>query len=301
MDRMDEARTLIAVADAGTISGAARSLGVNKSVVSRRLSALEARLGVVLVNRSSRGLSLTDAGAAYRDRAAALLSDWAELEDGLRADRAALSGGIRIAAPLSFGLSQLAPVLLDFQRDHPDIRLDADFSDRVTDIVGEGFDLAVRIGSLPDSELRARRLGRAAMIAVAAPGWAEGKALLTVEDFDGLPELRYSLRGRSGMSVRLPSGRERILPTHEAMRSSSGDFLRDAAAAGLGVAVLPEFIVCDAVRAGALVTLLDDHGFAPLDIHAVHSATRHQPRRVGALIEYIAGAFGSGDAPPWAL
>ena len=287
MDRFTEAEIFTATVEAGSVSGAARVLGVNKSVVSRRLSALEARLGVGLLNRSSRKLSLTEAGETYHARATELLRDWRDMEDGLRGEGEALTGRIRIAAPLSFGLSQLSPLLLEFARKHPGVRLDTDFSDRRTDLVGEGFDLAVRIGALPDSELRARKLGTAAMIAVSAPDW-EGSGANGAEALQGAGELRYALR----------SPGDTALGTVELMRSSSGDFLRDGAIAGLGMTVLPEFIICDAVRDGRLVQLLPDDHFAPLDIHAVYPATRFQPRQVRALIEFLAERFASA---PWSL
>ncbi|MGB6229902.1 MAG: LysR family transcriptional regulator [Litorimonas sp.] len=300
MARFQEAEMFVATVEAGSITGAADALGVDKSAVSRRLKALERRLGTKLLNRSTRTLSLTDAGRTYHGRAQELLRAWREMEDDASGADCALAGPIRIAAPLSFGLSQLGPALIDFQRTHADIRLDVDFSDRKIDLIADGFDMAVRIGRLDDSSMIARKLGDVAMVCAASPEWLrENGPVETVEDLRGKAELRYALQSGKSWSWRDADGRSGTVQMDVAMRASNGDFLRDAAVAGLGVIIKPEFILCDAVRAGRLVPLLPDVTFAAPSIYAVWSPTRHMPRRVRALVDHLSERF--SGIPPWSL
>ena len=300
MDRFTEADMFVRTVEAGSITGAAKALDVDKSAVSRRLKALEARLGSTLLNRSTRTLSLTDAGRAYHLRAQELLRAWREMEDEASGAEVALAGPIRIAAPLSFGLSQLGPVLIDFQAKHPDIRLDIDFSDRRVDLVAEGFDLAVRIGRLDDSAMIARKLGDVETICAVAPKWLEVNGpIKTAEDLTDAPELRYGLRRERGWSFKGPDGAKGILQLNPILRASNGDFLRDAAISGLGVTIQPDFILCDAVRAGELVPILTDHVFDAPSLYAVWPPNRHMPRRVRTLIDHLRYCFG-GQAP-WSI
>ena len=300
MDRFTEAEMFVRTVEAGSITGAAKVLDIDKSAVSRRLKSLEARLGATLLNRSTRTLSLTDAGRAYHGRAQELLRAWREMEDEASGAEGALAGPIRIAAPLSFGLSQLGPVLIDFQCDHPDIRLDIDFSDRRIDLVAEGFDLAVRIGRLDDSSLIARKLGNVEMVCVASPDWLEKNGPIeTAEDLIDKPELRYGLRRGQGLAFKAPDGSKGTIQADPVLKASNGDFLREAAVSGLGMTIQPDFIVCDAVRAGQLVQFLTDYEFDAPSIYAVWSPNRHMPRRVRALVDFLVERFG-GQAP-WSL
>ncbi|WP_298913752.1 LysR family transcriptional regulator [uncultured Algimonas sp.] len=300
MDRFTEAEMFVQTVEAGSITGAAKALSVDKSAVSRRLKALEARLGTTLMNRSTRTLSLTEAGRTYHTRAQELLRAWREMEDDASGADCALAGPIRIAAPLSFGLSQLGPVLIDFQLDHADIQLDVDFSDRKVDLVAEGFDLAVRIGRLDDSALIARKLGDVRIICAASPDWlAAHGPVRSIDELNGAPGLLYGLRQGQGWAYRMPDGATGMLQLDPVMRAGNGDFLRDAAIRGLGVVVEPDFILCDAVRSGQLVVLLPDHVFEAPSVYAVWPPTRHLPRRVRALVERLSDRF--GGRAPWSL
>lgn len=286
--------------EAGSITGAADALGVDKSAVSRRLTALERRLGTKLLNRSTRKLSLTDAGRSYHGRAQELLRAWREMEDDASGADCALAGPIRIAAPLSFGLSQLGPVLIEFQREHPEIQLDVDFSDRKIDLIAEGFNLAVRIGRLDDSSMIARKLGDVEMVCAASPEWlAEHGPIRSADDLRDKAELRYALQAGKSWTWRRADGAFGTVQMKSVMRASNGDFLRNAASAGLGVVIKPDFIVCDPVRAGKLVRLLPDYVFEAPSVYAVWPPTRHMPRRVRTLVERLSQSFG-GDAP-WTL
>lgn len=300
MDRFTEAEMFVRTVEAGSITGAAKALDIDKSAVSRRLKSLEGRLGATLLNRSTRTLSLTEAGRAYHMRAQDLLRAWREMEDEASGAEKALSGPVRIAAPLSFGLSQLGPVLIDFQSEHPDIRLDIDFSDRRIDLVAEGFDLAVRIGRLDDSALIARKLGDVKMVCAASPAWLDTHGpIVSAEDLTDAPELRYGLRRGQSWPFKAPDGKTGSIQFDPVMRASNGDFLREAAVAGLGVTIQPDFIVCDAVRAGQLVPILKDYVFDAPSLYTVWSPTRHMPRRVRSLVDYLVRSF--GGTAPWSL
>lgn len=286
--------------EAGSITGAAKVLDIDKSAVSRRLKSLEARLGATLLNRSTRTLSLTDAGRAYHMRAQELLRAWREMEDEASGAECALAGPVRIAAPLSFGLSQLGPVLIDFQSEHPGIRLDIDFSDRQIDLVAEGFDLAVRIGRLDDSALIARKLGNVRMVCVASPDWLKDNGPIdSAEDLKDRPELRYGLRRGQGISYKGPDGATGTIQSDPVLKASNGDFLREAAISGLGFTILPDFIVCNAVRTGQLMPTLTEYEFDAPSLYAVWSPNRHMPRRVRAMVDFLITRFG-GQAP-WSL
>ena len=286
--------------EAGSITGAAKVLDIDKSAVSRRLKSLEARLGATLLNRSTRTLSLTEAGRAYHARAQELLRAWRDMEDEASGAESALAGPVRIAAPLSFGLSQLGPVLIDFQHDNPGIRLDIDFSDRKVDLVAEGFDLAVRIGRLDDSALIARKLGSVTMLCVASPDWLEAHGPINaVEDLRDKPELRYGLIRGLSPTYKGPDGKMGAVQSDPIMKASNGDFLRDAAIRGAGMTIQPDFIVCDAVRSGALMPFLTEYEFDAPSVYAVWSPKRHMPRRVRTLVNYLVEKFG-GEAP-WSV
>jgi len=300
MDRFAEAEIFIHTVEAGTITAAANALSLDKSVVSRRIKALEQRLGATLLNRSTRTLSLTDAGRSYYQRAQGLVRAWRDMEDEASGAECALAGPIRIAAPLSFGLSQLGPILIEFQREHSDIRLDVDFSDRTIDLIADGFDMAVRIGRLDDSAMIARKIGDVQMICAASPQWLnENGPIETVEDLRGAPELRYGLRSGKGWAFRGPNGSRGTIQLDPVMLASNGSFLRDAAVAGFGVIITPDFILCDAVRSGQLIRILPDYIFDAPTVYAVWPPNRHMPRRVRALVDFINDRF-SGVAP-WSL
>jgi DNA-binding transcriptional LysR family regulator len=300
MSRYAEAEMFVRTVEAGSITGAAKVLNVDKSAVSRRLKALEARLGTTLLNRSTRTLSLTDAGRSYHGRAQELLRLWQEMEDEASGAECALAGPLRIAAPLSFGLAQLGPVLIDFQEANPDIRFDVDFSDRKIDLIAEGFDMAVRIGRLDDSAMIARKLGDVRMVCAASPDWLDKQGPIHVaDDLSDRPALRYALRGGQGWTYRGPDGRSGTVQMQTVLRASNGDFLRQAAEAGLGVTIQPDFILFDSIRDGRLLTLLDDHVFDAPSLYAVWPPNRHMPRRVRALVDFLSDRF--GGVPPWSL
>ena len=288
-------QALLETVDRGSFTEAAARLGVAKSAVSRRVRDLEDRLGTPLLLRTTRSVSPTAEGAALAERARVLLADWDEAEGEVRASHGALHGPVRLSLPLSYGLNRLSPALVAFAGAHPEVALDLDLSDRKVDVVGEGFDLAVRLGELLDSSLRARALESCRIVAAASPGFLEAHGVPeSVEELRRLSELRYSLRARNGWTVRDPAGREHAVELASRHRATNGEILLDMARAGLGLAVEPDFILGPAIARGELVEVLPDHGFPTITAHVLMPPTRRLSRRVRALVDHLAAWCGEG-------
>ena len=292
MNRFAEYRAFVAVAAAG-VNGAARRLNLAPSAVSRRVRDLERDLGLQLFSRTGRTLVLTDAGRAYLAEVESILDRVQDADRRVRDRVLALSGRVRLAAPLSFGLSDLVPILADWQAEHPGIELEIDLNDRPVDIARDGFDLAIRIGALADSSLKARKLTRYPFVLACAPGYfAEGEVPTRIADLEDLPGLLYDgvaepriWRGRG------PDGTEASATLRPRMVSNNGEALREAAIRGLGLTLQPAFLLAPSVRAGALEAILPDHDWGGVDVHALRPPRRYQPERVTALIEHLTRAL----------
>lgn len=287
------------VAEAGSFAQAAADLGVSQSTVSKAITRLERRLKLTLLHRTSRRLSLTPAGQAALERATRLLAEGEAVESEVTEQSRTLRGPIRVAAPMSFGISHLAPALPAFMRDHPDVLLDLHFSDEQVDLVAQGVDLALRIADLPDSSLLARRLCTVRLRVVGSPGYfaAHGHPAHP-RDLAGHRALRYA-QARSGEAWRFRHPRKGdyalVVPT--AMRVNNAEGLVPALRAGLGLALQPEFLAWDDLQAGLLQSTLDDWEVPPLALHLVTPPGRARPARVDALIEHLAQHFVQA---PWA-
>lgn len=292
VDRFDQMEAFLRVLEAGGFTSAAQSLGVGKSAISRRVSELEARLGVQLLRRGTRRLDPTVEGEAFAARASAILAELAEAESSARAGSGALSGNLRISIPLSFGLARLASVLSDFARLNPGLTMNIDVTDRRVDLAREGVDLAVRIGAqLPDSSLRARKIATCEMWATASPAFLEAYGHPTTPaELARLPEIRYGLRERSTWRVSTPDGETEVVDMHCAHRVGNGDFAAEMAARGLGVSVQPDFILERFVDSGALARVMADHAFPGLSVWAVWPEVRYESARLRALVDALAAA-----------
>lgn len=290
MDKFANLQTFVAIVEVGSISGAAERLGLPKSAVSRRLAELEASLGASLIQRTTRRQNLTDSGRALYARGVAILADLDEAESAVSQASRALKGGIRVALPLSFGLLHLAPLIQAFMTQHPDVRFDLDFNDRQIDLMQEGFDLAIRIATLEDSSLIARRLAPIRHIVCASPGYLEQHgAPETAADLTRHACLAYSnVRDPGVWTYRGPDGQAASVRVPVRLAASSGDFLVRAAIADEGLLLLPSFYVHEAVRSGRLIRVLGDHVWPELSAYAVYPPTRHLSGRVRALIDFLA-------------
>jgi DNA-binding transcriptional LysR family regulator len=299
MDRFALLESFVTVVDAGSFSRAAERLAVGKSIVSRRVTELERHLGTQLLQRTTRTLSLTSHGQLFYEHAVRILGDLDEAEHLVIDAAGALRGRLRIAAPLSFGLHHLCDALTAFMTDHPGVELELDLNDREVDLVDEGFDMAIRIGDLPDSTLIARRLGTAQFVTCASPAYLAAHG--TPQHPDDLAHhigLHYANATLS--QVWQFSALDRDPPTAVPgirMRANNGDVLTTAAAAGLGIVNLPTFIVADAIRDGRLVPVLTAFRRPPIGIHALFPPGRLMPRRLQVFADYLQGRF--GDRPYW--
>ena len=298
MNRLLEMEVFIKVVDSGSISAAAERMDVVKSAVSKRLNDLESRLGVVLLNRTTRRMSLTDAGREFYVRSQEILNSVEDAESSLSDIQENLSGRIRLAVPLSFGLEHIGPALHDFMQQHPDLMIDVDFNDGQVDLVDEGFDLGIRIAKLSDSSLVARPLTSIRRVVCASPGyWVEHGRPETPEQLKNHIGLRYSLtKNRSWPFIR-PDGTRGsvIVPTRSS--ANNGLFLSQAAANGAGVVCMPVFIVYQLIESGALEPVLLDYQWADLKAWAVYPDARYLPHRVRALIDFLKARF--GEKPYW--
>ena len=295
MSRLAEIETFLVIARSGSISKAADQLGIAKSAVSRRLSELEARLGVKLIQRTTRQSSLTEEGAAFLSRSEAALDALDEAERSVRDDACELSGLLRVAAPVSYGLTKMQPVFTQFMIDNPDVTLHVDFSDRHVDLVQDGFDLAIRIGDLPDSSLVARKITSVRHRAVASPAfWQEHPEIQRPEDLEELSFLRYvNLRRRGIVPFRRPDGTEGTITPPQRVSASNGDFLAQMALAGLGFMVEPEFVVEAYLSQGTLTEVLPDYSWYGLNLYAVFAPNRRPTRRVEAFVTCLTDALRS--------
>ncbi|MFN2349150.1 MAG: LysR family transcriptional regulator [Thioalkalivibrio sp.] len=298
--KLEGIRTFVVIVEVGSITGAARRLGVAKSVVSHRLSELEDAVGARLIQRSSRRLSLTEQGETFHRYCARMLGELDEAVSLIAEKGHELRGPLRVAAPMSFGLLHLGPALFPFLKEHPGIALDLDLNDRMVDLVGEGYDLAIRIGQLPDSTLVARRLVPSCNLLVASPEYIREHGL--PKQVKDLSEHRGILYSNVHPNDQLRFKRQDGAVTghfREAMQVNNGDAMREAAIAGLGLAVIPDFIVWQAVGDGRLQCIELDGQLPESGIYAVFPQSRHLPAKVRALIEHLAHTF--GDPPYWAV
>lgn len=288
MGRFTDLRTLVAIAECGSISAAAQRIGTTKSVVSKRLTELEARLGSGLAHRNPRGLTLTEPGDRLYRRALALLAELGDAEDEVRAGRTEASGVIRIAAPVTFGTMHLTQALIDFSAAHPKVQFDVDLDDQMVDLVSGGYDLAIRIGKLPDSSLIARKVAGSEHIMCASPGYVHRHEPLThPSELKQRACLLYSNRDPNPAWTLAISGKSRSFPVGVAMRSNNGEVLRDAALAGTGIALLPNFIASPHLQSGELVPLLSDFPHPEGWISAVYSPSHHMSTNLRLFIDFL--------------
>jgi DNA-binding transcriptional LysR family regulator len=287
------------VAETGSFAKAAAELGISQPTVSKALTRLESRLKTTLFHRTSRRMSLTASGQASLERAARILSEGEAVEAEVTEQSKNLRGPIRIAAPMSFGVSHLAPALPAFMAMHPDVAPDLHFSDELIDMVAEGFDVALRISTLPDSSLLARRLCSVRLLLVGAPAYFEHYGRPShPRDLATHRALRY-VHARTGEAWRFqhPQHGEFSQVVPGTLRANNAEGLIPALRAGLGLALQPEFLAWQDLQSGVLETALDDWQVPPIALHIVTPPGRARPARVQALIEFLASHFAQA---PWA-
>jgi len=298
MGQLEDMTVFIRVVDAGGISRAAEQLGIAKSAVSRRLVDLETRLGIRLLNRTTRTSSLTEAGRGFYERSIKIIDDISELNALASDSNTCLEGTINLAAPLSFGLSHLAPAIDDFLSLHPELTININFSDRQINLIEEGLDLAVRIADLKDSSLIARKLSPIRTQLCASPEYLKKQGTPeTLDDLKHHPLLHYNLSNTSSWKLTDSQGEQHFIHVKAKINANNGDFLKDMAIAGHGILLIPTFISWKAIANGELVPLLSDYMTPQLNAYAVYPQTRYLSQRTRVLIDFLVERF--GEKPYW--
>ena len=294
MDRLDAMRLFIRVAELGSFSAVAHQLGAARSVVTRQIAALESHLGTKLLARSTRRLSLTSAGTAYLEKCREILNLVEIAETGLAEERQTPRGSIRLSLPLVYSLRHLAPLLLEFSRLYPEVELDMDFSDRRTNLIQEGIDLAVRITPRLEPGDITRRLGSARMVVLASTDYlaTHGEPQHPAELIDHQC-LRYTAGPSSQRWSFLVDGRLESFAIRPRLRANNGDVLLKAAVAGLGIAQQPTFIADELLQSGELREILKDYPLPELGIYAVLPGNRHIPHRLRVLMDFLVERLGA--------
>lgn len=284
----DDLRTFLEVAEAGGVTPAARRLGLSKSIVSRQLSRLESALGAQLLARTTRGAVLTEAGVTFREHAQRVVGELDAAKDAISPD-GEVRGRLRIAAPLSFGPTHLAPVLADLALQHPRLHVHAAYADRFVDLVSEGFDVAVRLGYLPDSSLVARRIAPVHGRLVASPDYlARAGAPQTPADLlahDAIVAQHGEWRLRDGEKIVTVRPRARF-------SADNAQALMAAAVKGLGILLAPDFLAGPHLAAGDLVEVLPDYPAPEGGLYVVRPPGDHVPRKIRVLTDLLVERFG---------
>lgn len=282
------------VAEHRSFSAAATSLGLSNATVSKAVSRLEARLGVRLFHRTTRSLSLTPGGQSLAQRAALILAEAEAAEEAARAEATGPRGLVRIAAPMSYGLSHVAPALPELLSACPGLSIDLQLDDAVVDLVANGIDVALRIGQLGDSAMRARKLADIKIMLAAAPAYlARNGTPAHPADLARHACFGYSLAPQPGRWRLLDAaGREELVRPAGALSANNGEAMLPALRAGLGIALLPDFILDEEFKSGRLVHVLPEWRAPDLGLHLVMPSPGPRPARVTAVIEHLAARLG---------
>ena len=297
MDKFQEMRVFVHVTEAGSFVAAANQLGFSKAAVSRYVSEMEHRLGVRLIHRTTRRLSLTREGEIFLARCREILSRIEESEAEIVTQSDVAIGLLKVSIPVSFGIKHLTPLWGEFIAAHPNVTLDIQLTDRVTDIVEEGFDLAVRIARLPDSSLVSRKLASTTLILCASPAYlAKHGEPQQPADLTQHQTLSYSLFTTGDQwSFAGPDG-PAVVKVQPRLWSNNGDTCVAAAIAGNGIVLQPSFLVAEALDKGELVPLLPEYQCPTLDIYAVYPTRRFLLPKVRALIDFLSNKLKN---QPW--
>lgn len=289
MDRLDAMQLFVRVAELGSFSAAAQQMGVARSVVTRQIAALEAHLGIKLMARSTRRLTLNSAGTAYLDSCRDILNRVEAAELGLAQDRQTPRGNIHLSLPLSYGRKRVAPLLLDFSNRYPQVTLDLDFSDRRINLIEEGIDLAIRVTRRLDAGDVTRRIGTSHLQVLAAPQYLQRRGTPGhPRELIGHSCLGYTHAGSAMGWPFMIEGQLVNFPVRSSFNANNGEVLTEAAAQGLGLTCQPDFIAQDYLASARVVEVLRDYPAPELGIYAVLPSNRQVPHRVRVLMDHLA-------------
>ena len=301
MDRLTEMEAFATVVDQGGFTDAAKKMGISKSAVSKHVSSLEARLGARLLNRTTRRVSPTEIGLAYYDRARRVLNDAGEADALVSSMQSDPSGLLRISVATDFGVNHLSPVLGEFLTDFPDITVNMVLNNRYVELISEGFDMAIRMGDLEDSTLRARKLTDTNMRMIASPGYFQryGRPM-KIDDLNDHKLLHYSNNSAGNVwKITAPSGEKRQVRTAGWLTVNDGQSLLNAAISGLGIAYLPSFLYADALEQGLVEDAIPELPVETQGIYAVYPPGRFTQPKVRAFIDFLVHSFGDKGPSAW--
>jgi DNA-binding transcriptional LysR family regulator len=282
------------VVETGSFSKAAHEFATTQPTVTRQIAAVEARLQVRLLNRNTRGVSLTEAGALYYEKCKGIVRDVAEADSVVQLRQSQAQGLLRVGSSVAFGRRVLVPLTLEFMRQHPQLQVDLSFEDRYTDLVAQGIDVAIRMGKLADSSLGARFLGVNPWLMVASPKYLKKHgAPRTPADLSAHETLIYSsVQGNDVWRVVTPRGEAQTVPVTARLRSNNLSAVLAAARSHLGIAALPWYVAAESLARGTVVEVLKGHSLPEQEIHAVFPSPKLVPQKVQAFNAFLQGRFG---------
>ena len=296
MGQFRQISTFVEVVARGSLSAAARAEGIAPAMIGRRLDALEARLGVKLLQRTTRKLVLTNEGAAFLDDCQRILGELEEAESAVAERSARASGHLLVSAPAGFGRQHVAPLLPSFLAEHRDVTINLNLSDRLVDVIGEGVDVAIRIASLSDSSLVGVKLADNQRVLVGSPAYFKRHGTpRALADLARHNCLAMSSEGSQRGWTFVEHGKAVTLKLAGNMVCNDGEVLHDWALAGKGLAWRSMWEVGPEIRAGRLCTVLDEHAAPGNDIHAVFAQRRHLPLRIRAFVDFLRHTFHQPD------
>jgi DNA-binding transcriptional LysR family regulator len=297
MDRLQAMEMFVRVVETGSFSKAAREFATTQPTVTKQVAATEDRLKVRLLNRNTRGVSLTEAGALYYEKCKHIVREAEEADNVVRVRQTQAQGLLRVGSSVAFGRRVIVPLALDFMREHPQLQVDLSFEDRYTDLVAQGVDIAIRMGKLADSALGARFLGTNPWLMVASPRYLKKAGLpRRPADLSAHDTLIYSsVQGNDVWRVLGPRGEAATVPVTARLRSNNLSAVLAAARSHMGIAALPWYVAQDSLQAGAIVEVLKGHSLPEQEIHAVYPSPKLVPQKVQAFIAFLQGRFG----PRW--
>ena len=293
MDRLDAMHMFVRVVETGSFTKVAQEFATTQPTVTKQISAMEARLKVRLLNRNTRGASLTEAGALYYEKCKTIVSDVADAENVVQSRQSHVHGQLRVGSSVAFGRRVLVPLALEFMKHNPQVQLDLSFEDRYTDLVAQGIDVALRLGKLADSILGARTLGVNPWVLVASGGYLKkhGTPRKPADLKDHACLVYSSVQGNDIWRLRGASGEAGAVPVAGRMRSNNLSALLAAARAHLGIAALPRYVAHDSLKAGRVQEVLKTCSLPEQEIHAVYPSPRLVPQKVQSFIAFLQGRF----------
>ncbi len=294
MDRLMAMQVFVRVVETGSFSKAAQEFGTTQPTVTKMVSATEARLKVRLLNRNTRGVSVTESGALYFEKCKTIAREAEEAENIASLRQNQTQGLLRVGTSVAFGRRVIVPLALGFMAQHPQVQLDLSFEDRYTDLVAQGIDVAIRMGKLADSSLGARFLGVNPWLVVAAPKYLRKHGTpRTAADLASHTALIYSsVLGDDMWRVTTPAGLTISVPVSGRLRSNNLSAVLAATRNGLGLAAMPRYVAADSLASGHVVEVLKDHVLPEQEIHAVFPSPKLVPGKVSAFVAYLQGNFG---------